>query len=308
MTVKSMVSLSTGLLVAGALALSGCTNASQEGSALTTSSASFNVSAIQKDPTLAARVPSELRAKGTLVVGSDTSYAPAEFLGGADGQTPIGYDVDLTKAMGALLGLKVEVQSAAFTSILPSLGPKYDLSASSFFITNERKKAANFVSYLQAGTQWAVQKGNPKHFSLDDICGRSIAVQTGSFQETKDLAGRNQKCLDEGKPAIKIISLKNQTDVTTRLVNGSVDAMPAGSITIAYAVTQTTGQLEAFGDVYQASPVGIAVAKDNLPLTELVAKTMNKLIDNGDYKKILDEWGVGSVAIAKAEVNPDVAK
>ncbi|WP_434615288.1 ABC transporter substrate-binding protein [Arthrobacter sp. A5] len=308
MTAKSIFSLSTGLLAAAALALTGCTNASQQGAAASASSSSFNVSAIPKDATLAAAVPQALRDKGTLAMGSDTSYAPAEFLGGTDGQTPVGYDVDLAKAIGALLGLKIDVQSAAFTSILPSLGPKYDLSASSFFITNERKQAANFVSYLSAGTQWAVQQGNPKKFSLDDICGRSIAVQTGSFQETKDLAGRNDKCAAAGKPAIKIVSLKNQTDVTTRLVNGSVDAMPAGSITIAYAVTQTKGQLESFGDVYEASPVGIAVAKNDLPFTDVVAKAMNKLIENGDYKKILDEWGVGSVAITKAEVNPDVPK
>ncbi|MBG0738060.1 ABC transporter substrate-binding protein [Paeniglutamicibacter antarcticus] len=309
MTAKSILLLSTGLLAVAALALTGCTNASQQGAAASaSSSSSFNVSAIQKDDTLAAAVPQALRDKGTLVMGSDTSYAPAEFLGGSDGQTPIGYDVDLTKAIGALLGLKVEVQSAAFTSILPSLGPKYDLSASSFFITNQRKQAANFVSYLSAGTQWAVQKGNPKKFSLDDVCGRSIGVQTGSFQETKDLTDRNAKCVAAGKPAIKVVSLQNQTDVTTRLVNGNVDAMPAGSITIAYAITQTKGQLETLGDAYDASPVGIAVAKNDLPFTDLVAKAMNKLIENGDYKKILDEWGVGNVAIPKAEVNPDVPK
>lgn len=308
MAAKSIISLSTGLLVVGALTLTGCTTASQQNAAVSPSSSSFDVSTIQKDATLAAAVPQALRDKGTMVMGADTTYAPAEYLGGSDGQTPIGYDVDLVKAIGALLGLKVQVQSAAFTSILPSLGPKYDLSASSFFITNQRKQAANFVSYLDAGTQWAVQKGNPKKFSLDDICGRSVAVQTGSFQETKDLVDRNNKCLAAGKPAIKIVSLQNQTDVSTRLVNGSVDAMPAGSITIAYAITQTKGQIEALGAAYDASPVGIAVAKNDLPLTDVVAKAMNKLIENGDYKKILDQWGVGSVAVTKAEVNPDVPK
>ncbi len=308
MSVKLKLSGSAAIVIAGAMALTGCTTASQQGTAVSSANSTFDASTVQKDDSLAAAVPQSIRDKGKLVVGSDTSYAPAEFLGGSNGQTPIGYDVDLSKAMGALLGLKVDVRSADFTTIIPSLGTKYDLGVSSFFITAERKTAANFVSSIAAGTQWAVQKGNPKKFSLDDICGRSIAVQTGSFQETEDLAGRNKKCADAGKPAINIVSLKNQTDVTTRLVAGSVDAMPAGSISIAYAVSQTHGQLEAFGDVYQASPVGIAVAKDDLPLADVISKAMNTLIQNGDYKKILDQWGVASIAIPTSEVNPAVEK
>jgi len=303
-----MFSASAVLLVAGALALTGCTTASQDTGTGPTGSSTFDLSSIKKDDALAAEVPAAIRDKGTLVIGSDTSYAPAEFLGGSDGQTAMGYDVDFAKAIGATLGLKVDVQTAEFTTILPSLGAKYDLGISSFFVTTERKKAANFVSYIAAGTQWAVQKGNPKNFSLDDICGKTVAVQTGSFQDTEDLTARNKTCTDAGKPAIKVISLKNQTDVTTRLVNGSADAMAAGSITVAYAATETQGQIETLGDQYAASPVGMAVSKDDLPMAEVTAKVMNKLISDGAYKKILDQWNVGSTAIPTAEVNPAVNK
>ncbi|MCX2746416.1 hypothetical protein OOZ51_01130 [Arthrobacter sp. MI7-26] len=39
-------------------------------------------------------VPAAIKSKGTLTIGSDTTYAPAEFLG-TDCQTPVGYDVDI---------------------------------------------------------------------------------------------------------------------------------------------------------------------------------------------------------------------
>lgn len=308
MVKKPLYFAAVAALLTLALSTTGCTNASQEAGTDTSAGATFDLSSVKKDDALAALVPAALRAKGTMVVGMDTSYAPAEYLGGADGQTPMGYDVDLMKAIGALLGLQVGPQTAAFPSILPALGTKYDISASSFFITNERKQSANFVSYIAAGTQWAVQKGNPKKFSLDAICGKTVAVQTGSFQETKDLVDRNNKCLADKQPAINIISLKNQSDVTTRLVTGGADAMAAGSITIAYAITQTNGTVEALGAPYDASPVGIAVARDDLPLADVVAKAMNKLMTDGDYTKILDQWGVGNIAIKTAEVNPNVEK
>lgn len=296
------------IIAIGALALSACTNASETGApsaAGATGSASFDPSTIKKDDALAAMVPDAIKSKGTITIGSDTSYAPAEFLG-ADGQTPVGYDVDMAKAIGATLGLKVQVQTSEFTGILPALGPKYDLGISSFTINPERLGAVNMVSYFKAGTAWAVQKGNPKNFSLDDVCGKSIGVQTGTVQEDPDLSERSKKCTADGKQPINIVTLKNQTDVTTRLVNGSVDAMAADSPIIGYALTQTNGQLEKLGDVYDAAPQGIAVAKADTAWTEVIQKTVTKLIDDGSYKKILEGWGTAEGAITKSEINPAV--
>ncbi|MDI3211299.1 ABC transporter substrate-binding protein [Arthrobacter sp. AL12] len=311
---RSLLSTSTlkaaAVLAIGALSLSACTNASESGTpgAATPSgsaAASFDPSTVQKDDALAAMVPEAIKSKGTLTVGSDTSYAPAEFLGN-DGQTPVGYDVDIAKAIGAALGLKVQVQTSEFTGILPALGPKYDLGISSFTINPERLGAVNMVSYFNAGTAWAVQKGNPKKISLDDLCGKSVGVQTGTVQEDPDLSGRSKKCVAEGKQPINIVTLKTQTDITTRLVNGSVDAMAADSPIIGYAITQTNGQIEKIGDVYDSAPQGIAVAKSDTALAEVIQKTVSKLIENGAYKKILEGWGNADGAITKSEVNPAV--
>src|SRR6476620_1018344 len=310
---KSTLKAAT-VLAVGALALSACTNASETGSgggggtpaASGSAKASVDPSTFKKDDALAASVPAAIKSKGTLTVGSDTSYAPAEFIG-TDGQTPVGYDVDIAKAIGATLGLKVQVQTSEFTGILPALGPKYDLGISSFTINKERLGAVNMVSYFNAGTAWAVKKGNPKGFSLDDVCGKSIGVQTGTVQEDPDLSGRNKKCTADGKQPINIITLKNQTDVTTRLVNGSMDAMAADSPIIGYALTQTNGHLEQLGDVYDAAPQGIAVAKSDKALADVIQKTMTKLIQDGSYKKILEGWGNAEGAITKSEVNPAAA-
>ena len=299
------------VLAVGALALTACTNASETGGAAKPSgsgsaSASFDPSSVKKDDSLASQVPDAIKSKGKLVVGSDTSYAPAEFLGGSDNATPMGYDVDLAKAIGAKLGLKTEVQTAEFTGILPALGPKYDLGMSSFTINSERLAAVNFVSYFKAGTAWAVQKGNPKKFSLDDICGKKVGVQTGTVQEDPDLKERNAKCTAAGKPAIEIVSLKAQTDLNTRLVNGSLDAMAADSPIVGYAVQQTNGAVEKLGDTYDSAPQGIAVAKSDTAFAQLIQKTVTSLMEDGTYKKILDSWNNAEGALPKSEVNPAV--
>lgn len=290
------------VLAATALALTGCNNA-EESPNNGSGSATFDPSTVAQDDALIAMLPAALKDKDTLNVGSDTSYEPAEYLA-ADGQTPIGYDVDLAKAIGAVLGKKVDVQTSEFSTILPSLGSKYDLGISSFTINPERSEAVNFVSYFNAGVLWAVQKGNPNNFSLDDICGKKVGVQTGTIEEDPDVKDRNQKCLDEGKPAIEVISLKNQTDVTTRLVSGSIDAMSADSPIIKNALQKTGDSLETLGEVYDAAEQGIAIAKDDTAFAEVIEQVLNKLIEDGTYTQILKDWNNDEGAISKAVLNP----
>lgn len=62
------------------LALTACTNASQTTTATQPGPSGLDATSIQKDEALAGLVSPALKAKGVLTVGSDTSYAPAEFL------------------------------------------------------------------------------------------------------------------------------------------------------------------------------------------------------------------------------------
>lgn len=265
----------------------------------------FNAANVTKDPTLAARVPKDIAASGTLVVGSDTSYPPAEFLGGLDGETPEGIDVDIAAAIARKLGLKLQFLTAEFDSILPAIGPRYDLGISAFTITNERYKAVDFVSYFNAGKQWAVQTGNPSKFQPNDPCGMTVGVQTASTSE-QVVQAISKSCRAAGKKGIDVVSLPKQTDLITRLINGGVDAVYAGATNIGYAAKQTNGQLQTIGTISAPSPNGIAVAKGQTKWAQLIADTLNELIADGTYSKILDTWGIPSAAIQKAEVDPAV--
>lgn len=305
-TAKALAALSVSAGIALSAALTGCTTASQTETGAPTASASFDPANLAKNESLAARVPASIKSKGTLVIGTGTGYAPAEFTGGADGQTSMGYGIDVGKAIAATLGLKPQFQIAAFPSILPGLGAKYDLGIASFSITPERLKAVNMVTYFDAGVQWAVQKGNPHKVSLDDVCGKTIGVQTGTVEEDPILSDRAKACLTAGKPAIKVVSLKTQADVTTRLVNGGLDAMLADSPITYYAIAQTKDQLEPLGGIQDSVHEGIAVAKDDTAFAELVSDVVNTMISDGSYQKILASWSNSKGAIDKSEVNPVV--
>ena len=143
----------------------------------------YDVSSVQKDDDIAKLLPDYVTKDGKLTIGMDTSYAPAEFLA-EDGKTPVGFDVDIAKALAQVFGLEADPETANFDSIIPSVGSKYDIGISSFTVTKERLEAVDFVSHFDAGSAWAVKKGNPNKIDTSDLCGKKVAVQTATMQET----------------------------------------------------------------------------------------------------------------------------
>lgn len=264
----------------------------------------FDTSGIKKDDEIAALLPDSVAGDGTLTVGTDTSYAPAEFLA-EDGRTPVGFDVDLSKALAAVFGLKENTVSSTFDSIIPSVGSKYDIGISSFTVTKERMEAVDFVTYFKAGSTFVVQKGNPKKIDTSNLCGAKVAVQTGTTQE-EEVNKDNEQCKADGKDAIDIQSSKLQTDVTTAVASGKADIFYADTPVAGYAIKQTGDTLEALGEDVGVTPEAVAVKKGDSKTAEAVQKAIQKLMDDGTYKKILDTWGVSSGAVDKAEINPSV--
>lgn len=267
----------------------------------------FDTTTIAADPALAARVPAKIREAGVLVGGSDNAYAPWEYLAGADGQTPEGIDIDIADAITAKWGLKYQSQTAPFDAILPALGSKYDVGISAFSITNDRMQVVNFVSYFLSGSLWAVKAGNPAGFDPNDICGRTLALQSGTWHE-ETVKKISDECVAAGKAAVTILPFGLQTEALTRVAAGGADATVSGDSQIALAAKHSEGTLEtlpASGVLGEAGMNGIAVPKDDMELAQLIADTLNALIADGTYAKLLAEWGL-EVTVTQAEINPKV--
>ncbi|GIF11986.1 ABC transporter substrate-binding protein [Actinoplanes teichomyceticus] len=286
-----------GVAVAAALtvSLSACGEESD------TSTGAGTAPSAAADTSLADKVPADIKAAGKLVVGTDSTYAPSEFID-TDGKTVIGFDVDLFNAVGQKLGLTTEWQSATFDSIIPGVSTgKYTVGVSSFTINPDRLKEVNMISYFSAGTQWAAKTGST--LNPDDACGKKIAVQTATVQ-ADDIAERSKKCTEAGKPKITIDQYQKQSDATNAVVTGKDEAMLADSPIVAYAVKQTNGQLALLGDIYDSAPYGYAVDKKQTEFADVIAEAVKALIADGTYKTILDKWGVGAGAITAPAVNP----
>jgi polar amino acid transport system substrate-binding protein len=271
----------------GSSSTSGGGATSKSGKALT-ATPGINVALDKK---VAAAVPSAIKSKGTLSVAADATYPPNEFIA-TNGNTVIGMDADLAKALAQAMGLKAEVKNVTFDSILPGLAAnKYDLGMSSFTVTKEREKTVDFVSYAIAGTSFYVNaEGGPNIQSLADLCGQSVAAERGTTQEA-DATAQNKKCKAAGKPGVTVQVFPDQNGANLALSSGRSDVVMADSPPAAYAVEQSNGKFKLTGKQYGQAVYGIAMPKNNGMAKPLLGALKDVMAD-GTYDRIFTYWGL----------------
>jgi polar amino acid transport system substrate-binding protein len=247
------------------------------------------------NPTIAAEVPAAVKAKGTLTVAADASYAPNEFVG-PDGKTVVGMDPDLVKALAAVMGLKTKVVNVTFDAIIPGMAAgKYDVGASSFTDTKARQATVDFVTYLSVGEAFLTKaSGGPKVNALSDICGLSVSVEKGTVEEM-DATTQNKKCTAAGKPAIKLLIFPDQNGANLALSSGRAQVDFADSPIIAYQVRQLGVDVKS-SPTFGTAPYGLAVPKGN-GMAKAMLDALKALMANGTYTAILKKWQLQSAAI-----------
>ena len=246
-----------------------------------------------------AQVPASIKKAGVLTVGTDTTYAPNEYLD-AKGN-PVGWEIDLFKAIAADLGLKAHFVSANFDTIIPAIkGGKYDVGVSSFTDTKVREAQVAFANYFTAGIQWASAVGKPV-VDPNNACGLTVAVQTGTT-EVDDVNAKSAACTKAGKKAISLLSFDDQNQVNNSVTLGRAAAISADSPITEDAVHRSAGKLQLDGAIYGTAPYGIATAKGST-LVKAISLALQDLYKNGTYGKILAKAGVSAGAVKSFTIN-----
>jgi len=257
----------------GALAFSGCTSKTESAAPTTSTSAAT----VEKVDAIANTVPENIKSTGKLVVGVNIPYTPNEFKD-PDGKI-VGFDVDLMNATASVLGLTTEYREADFAKIIPSIqGGTFNVGMSSFTDTTEREKTVDFVDYFSAGILWAQRPG--AGIDPNNACGKKVAVQATTTEETWELPAKSKACTDTGKPPIEIVPFDSQDAANNAVLLGQADAMSADSPVTFYAIKQSNGKLEEAGEIVDSAPYGWPVAKGS-PLADSLLQALQHLMDTG---------------------------
>jgi polar amino acid transport system substrate-binding protein len=241
-----------------------------------------------------ALVPQDVREKGSLVAGMPLDFEPFNFLDEKNDQ--VGVDVEIFRAIAAVLGLKPDIQRIGFAAIIPAVnGGRVDVGMSAMSILKTRLPQVSFVRYANAGNGLIVPKGNPKNVKTTEGCGLSIAGEKGTqpLFLWQDIA---KQCETSGKAKVTILVFDGKGPQVLAVEAGRADAAAVTYATAVVASEHSAGKLElAPGGLIPGGTVdcGIAFGKNRPQLGQAIDAALEILVANGTYDRLFDKWHLG---------------
>ncbi len=118
----------------------------------------------------------------TLRVGMSGGYFPFTYV---EQDELKGFEVDVMNAVGEITGDEIEFVTASFSGLAGMLeSGRIDTIANQITITDERKAKYAFTApYVYDGAQVVVREGNDTINGVEDLSGKSVAVNLGSNYE-----------------------------------------------------------------------------------------------------------------------------
>ncbi|WP_051973527.1 ABC transporter substrate-binding protein [Cryobacterium sp. MLB-32] len=263
--------------------------------------------AVSADSALFEMLPADIQASKVIKIGTEAMYAPYEYLD-ADGATIVGLDPDLVTALTQRLGVTFELTNAAFDGLLPALDAnRFDMLAAGYTNTVERQAQYDFVNYYKSSQGIVVKTGNPENITeMADLCGQPVSVLKASAQESMLVALNEGDCASK---KVDIVSLPDNQTAFLQVQSGRVNALLVQDAVARYNIAQQ-GKSSTFEvsntELITPTLVGMMFRQDSTDLRDAIQASLQSLIDDGTYAKVLDAHNVGTGAVDSATINGEI--
>lgn len=218
----------------------------------------------------------------TLKVGMSGRYFPFTFV---EQDQLKGFEVDVMNAVAERIGVDVQFVTANFSGLFGMLeSGRIDTIANQITITEERQQKYLFTEpYVYDGAQVVTREGNDTIEGVEDLRGKTVAVNLGSNYEQ---LLRELPYADE----IDIRTYESNLEQDTAL--GRVDAFVMDRVSASQVIKEKPLPLELagkpFSEIRNALPF-----RDNeqgRAMRDRVDAALTELKEDGTLSAISDEW------------------
>lgn len=225
-----------------------------------------------------------IRERGQLILGTESTYPPFEFIVIENGQSVgAGFDVMLAQKIAEKLGVTLVTSEMAFDSLIPAIQAGTIDIAASMTPTDERKQAVDFSeNYYETSNVFLVRKDEEGNFtSAESFDGKTIGAQVGTAQ--------NDLVVNDMTNAQSLL-LPKVTTLVQELKTGNIDAIcmekPAGDI---YAAAYPDLVIADYVVADAAGGVAFPAAKGQDDLIAFINETIEELKASGELEKLYQE-------------------
>lgn len=218
----------------------------------------------------------------TLRVGMSGGYFPFTFV---EQDELKGFEVDVMNAVGEITGDDIEFVTASFSGLAGMLeSGRIDTIANQITITPEREAKYLFTSpYVYDGAQVVVREGNEAIKGVEDLSGKSVAVNLGSNYE---------QLLREQPNADDIDIRTYESNIEQDVALGRVEAFVMDRVSATQVIKEKGLPLELAGQPFSTIENALPFRDDEAgrEQRDRVDAALAELRDSGELGEISAKW------------------
>lgn len=225
--------------------------------------------------------PPHAKTFDRLVVGGGDNYAPYHFLD--DQGLPSGFDIDLTRAVARVLGLKVDFQLGPWAEIRARLETGDIDALAGMARSEERQRQLVFSTpYLSLHNKAFVRRDSTPLRTLDDLGPLRLAVQRGGVLEEFT----RQKGWTK-----KTVLVDTAAEGLRKVASGYADAALLTEYRGLFVIHQLgLKNLKGDGPPFLPSPYGFAVRQEREDLIPRFNEAVAIIKSTGEFDQIFARW------------------
>lgn len=227
------------------------------------------------------------RSEDVIVVGVDTESPPLRFYNNK--KELIGFDVDFLNAAFKIMGKEYELHPMSWSEKTDLLNSKkIDLIWGGLTITEKRKKIYLMSKpYIEASIL-VVVAADSDIYSLEDLAGKRIGHQKGSFSKTlmQEYSKNNPKGESAG-----LMPFTSVPGSMSAILEGKIDASISSSASVLYYVANSQGRFRILSEPLQVNEgLSIGGRLGDRQLIGEVNKAIDQLYANGKMGEFKKHW------------------
>ena len=218
----------------------------------------------------------------TLRVGMSGGYFPFTFV---KQDVLQGFEVDVMNAVGEETGFDIAFETMSFSGLVGALDAgRIDTIANQITITPEREAKFTFTQpYVYDGAQVVVRDGNDEIAGVEDLRGRTVAVNLGS----------NFEQLLREQPFAEEIEIKTyEANIAQDTALGRVDAFVMDRVSSAQLIQESPLPLALAGKPFSEIRNALPFRNDEagIALRDKIDAALTTLRENGTLAEISQKW------------------
>lgn len=230
---------------------------------------------------------SDIKEKGTLVVGASVAFPPYEFYWTnpeTGVEEPAGFDMSLAKGIAEELGVELVIADQSFAGLITALrAGEIDMIISGMAIREDRLEVVDFTMPYYTGAQIMLVRSEDFDTlkTVEDMTGKKVGAQLGGLQ-----VGILEEQFANAEPYV----MEKVPLMILDLLQGQLDGVLLADMVAKNYMVLNPGMLaisEVPVDYNTSGGAGVAVAKgDNEALLEVLNAYIEKVTTDGTF----DSW------------------